>query len=138
MWPFKRKKLIRYESPELLAFENALEVVRQLIVELDAGGQVSDEKIRDVYFSLEKQMQSNCDAVASGLLTTIGAICAHAEHLAHELLPSALQPVYYLGIEDHDGVRAYILHVARAYSTYLDTQTPAGRGSWRASQTTGL
>ena len=111
----------------MIAFQNALDAARELIVELDAGGHVPDEKMRNVYFGLASQMQSNCDAVASGLLATIGALCAHAEHLTREFLPSAMQPIYYLGLEDFDGVRAYILHVACSKCTYLDTQTEAGR-----------
>ncbi len=127
MWPFKSKEPIRCESPELSAFESALTAVRQLIADLDGGEQMSDEMIRNVYFGLSTRMQSNCYDVASGLLATIGAICAHAEHLTHEFLPSAMRPIYHLGIEDFDGVRAYILHVANAKSTCLGTQTTMGR-----------
>lgn len=47
--------------------------------------------------------------------------------MAPEFLPSALQPIYYLGVEDAAGIEAYILHVADAESTYFDTQTPAGQ-----------
>jgi hypothetical protein len=127
MWPFDRKNPIRYESPELLAFEAALSAVRRVINDLEAGEHVPDETIRSVYFTVEKNMQSNCDAVASGLLATIGSICAHAKHMAPEFLPSAMQPIYYLGIEDTDGINAYILHVADVETTYPNTETQAGR-----------
>ena len=127
MWPFDRKNPIPYELPELIAFDAALSAVRRVVNDLEAGEHVPDETIRSVYFTLEQNMQSNCDAVASGLLATIGSICAHAKHLAREFLPSALQPIYYLGIEDADGIEAFISHVADAEATYLDTQTPAGQ-----------
>jgi hypothetical protein len=127
MWPFKQKKSIRYESPGLLAFEAALSAVLQLIADLENGEHVADDKIRSIYFTLVKHMQSNCDAVASGLLATIGAICTHARNLVREFLPSAMQPIYYLGIEDFDTWKSYILHVADAKTTYLDTQTMAGQ-----------
>ena len=127
MWPFKHKKPIRYESPGLLEFEAALSAVRQLIADLENGERVADDKIRSVYFALVKHMQSNCDAVASGLLATIGAICTHAETLAREFLPSAIQPIYYLGIEDGDTLKSYILHIADSQTTHLDTQTKAGQ-----------
>lgn len=57
----------------------------------------------------------------------MGAICAHAEHLARDFLPSAIRPIYYLGIEEADGVNAFILHVAQTKATCLNTQTNAGQ-----------
>jgi hypothetical protein len=127
MWPFKHNVLIRCESQALAAFEHALEEIRQLIRELAAGSNVGDIRIRAVYFAMSNRMQSNCDSVASDLLATIGSICAHADHLAGDLLPSALRPMYYLGIEDWNRVQAYIRNVARDGKTNLDTQSPEGR-----------
>ena len=126
MFPF-RKKLVRHKSPELTAFENALSDVGSLVASLEANhDSVSDESIRQTYFNLESALQSNCDAVASGLLSVVGAICVHAEHLTCELLPSAIQPIYYLGIEDLAGIQAYIRGVAKQADSYLDLHTEVG------------
>ena len=126
MWPFNRNKIVQHESPKLLSFERALAAVQQLILRLEGGATVSDEEICTTYFALSEQMQSNCDAVATGRLATIGAICAHANHLVKILLPSAMQPIYYLGIEELDSLKAFILNVANREKPYLDTQTTAG------------
>lgn len=126
MWPFKRKKTIRRESTKLNSFEQALAAVRKLILRLEGGATVPDEEVLITYFTLSDQLQSSCDAVASGRLATIGAICAHADHLACKLLPSAMEPIYYLGIEDLESLKTFILDVAKQEKSYLETQTEAG------------
>jgi len=69
---------------------------------------ITDDEARDAYRAVVSRMQSNCNSVAQGLLTMIAGICVHRPHLAPEFLPDALQSLYYLGIEDLEGIKKYL------------------------------
>ena len=105
-------------------YRQTLQTMRNMIASLEKDADaMADEAVRQCYFELDELMQTNCESAASGLLATLGAICAHKAHLAGDLLPRAMQPIYYLGIEDLAGVQAVIRWVARQEDSYFNTHT---------------
>lgn len=93
MWPFKPKLSILLNNKKVSPYQNAKKEVYQVIHELNKRNLVSDDEIRKAYFNLSREMRTNCDAAACGMLEMIGALCVHAKHLTPELLPSALRPI---------------------------------------------
>lgn len=115
-------------SPEVLAFEAARARIRGICeqLEADAGSRLTDAAVLDAYADLRGRMQSNCDAVAQGLFTIVAGICAHRPHLALELLPDPLRSLYYLDIEDLEGIKRYLLWLVNYDQPYLGRATESG------------
>jgi hypothetical protein len=127
MWPFKRKPVVTV-SPEVQSYDEARSKLKKLCQNLEIGSAPTptDSEILVVYSNVKNRMQSNCDSVAQGLFTSIADICAHRPHLASDILPDALQPLYHLGIEDLEGIKKYIRWLVDFDEPYHGRPTPSG------------
>lgn len=111
----------------MITYNQALEHVKKICDQLESGdSSVTDDEARDAYRAMALRMQSNCDSVAQGLLTIIAGLCAHRPNLAPEFLPDALQSLYYLGIEDLDGIFKYIKWLIEYDQPYHGRATQSG------------
>ena len=125
MWPFRKKAPVVSAVDQ---FQKAKEAVFELMHRLDAGdASISDEEIRTAYRDLATRMQSNCDSVAQGLLVVISSLCANRKHLTAEFLPDAMEPLYFLAIEDYSGFAHYFKWLADYDDAYLGKPTPSGK-----------
>ena len=127
MWPFKRKPVVTV-SPKIQSYDEARSKLKELCEKLEAqsGSMPADSEILVAYSNLKSRMQSNCDSVAQGLLTSVSDICAYRPHLASDILPDALQPLYHLGIEDLEGVKNYIRWLVDYDEPYHGRPTQSG------------
>lgn len=109
MWPFTQKTVI-IRSPQIKSYDEACSKLKEVCENLEARTEptLTDSEILVAYCNVKSQMQSNCDSVAQGLFTAVADICAHRPHLASEILPDPLKSLYYLGIEELDGIKMYI------------------------------
>lgn len=111
----------------MISYNQTLEHVKKICEQLEAGNtSVTDDEVRDAYRAMASRMQSNCDSVAQGLLTIIAGLCAHRPNLASEFLPDALQSLYYLGIEDLEGIKKYIKWLIEYDQPYHGRATQSG------------
>jgi len=109
-------------------FQQAKDVVFRLMRRLNEGeSNITDDEIREAYQNLARRMQSNCDSVAQGLLVVIASLCANRRHLTSEFLPDAIEPLYFLAIEDYAGFAHYFKWLASHDNPYLGIPTPSGR-----------
>lgn len=127
MWPFRRKAASP-DSPAIDRHKLACGAAFALAHELEAGGRpVTDDEIRETYWSLSSVMQSNSDSVAQGRFVVIASLCAHRNHLTAELLPDAMEPLYYLDVEDMEEIVKYLTWLASYDKAYLGRPTTSGR-----------
>lgn len=125
MSPFRKKAPVVSVVDQFLL---AKEAVFELMHRLDAGdASINDDEIREAYRNLARRMQSNCDSVAQGLLVVISSLCANRTHLTAEFLPDAMEPLYFLAIEDYAGFAHYFKWLADYDDSYLGKPTPSGR-----------
>lgn len=109
-------------------YNSAREAAFALAHELEAGGRpITDDEIRETYWSLSSFMQSNCDSVAQRRFAVIASLCAHRNHLVAELLPDAMEPLYYLGVEDMEEIVKYLTWLATYDKAYLGRPTTSGK-----------
>mgnify|MGYP000082512892 CR=1 FL=1 len=122
------QNLIIGRSPVVKAYDKALTRMRSICKKLEkkSNSNLTDSHILNAYESVRNQAQSNCDSIAQGLFTIVAGICAHRPHLAPKILPDPLQSLYYLGIEDLDGIKNYIIWLIGFDEPYLGRATQSG------------
>lgn len=107
-----------------MALNTAFSLARELEIESRA---ITDGEILGAYKAVRTHMQSNCDSMAQGMLVLIACLCAHRKHLTPDLLPGAMESLYYLGVEDIENVTGYIKWLADYDQPYLGKPTITGR-----------
>lgn len=109
-------------------FRRVRDAALRLMYDLEAQEkQIDDAVIVQTYFDLQSRMQSNCDSVAQGLLAVMASLCAERRHLTKELLPSAIEPIYALGLERLEDFSAYLVNLTQLKDPYLGPPTSSGR-----------
>lgn len=127
MWPFSRKAP-KTPSHPIDKHAAACDAAFALAYELEAASTpITDDEIRKTYWSLASIMQSNCDSVARGKFVVIASLCAHRQHLVADFLPSAMEPLYLLDVEDMEVISKYLTWLAGYNDAYLGRPTASGR-----------
>lgn len=108
-------------------FSVALRQFTDLAKELEEGADISNETLKSSYFELSNTMATNCSAAAEGHLTALACVCRLRPELVQEFLPRALQPLYFLGVDELEEFSSCIVDTARKDRTYLDLDTPERR-----------
>lgn len=106
----------------------AVQTLEGLVAALDASQHVSDEALVVALRSIHSQLQTNCQSAAEAMFVAIANVGAHRPHVADQFLPDAIRPLYYLGIEDLDGIKQSIAWMLSSGPLYLGQPTRNGRG----------
>lgn len=74
----------------------------------DGAHSIADADVFSVIDGIERSLQTNCNNAAQYLFFAIAPICHAKPHLESVLLPIALRPLYFVGIETGTGVSEWL------------------------------
>jgi len=94
-------------------------------MESDGAG-VSDAEAMAAYKAATSGWQTNCDAAAQGLFMLVSRMCALKPQLESQLLPDAIRPLYYLGVEDLPTIKKYLTWLVEYQTPYIERTTNHG------------
>ncbi|MEL6894495.1 MAG: hypothetical protein AAFP90_00130 [Planctomycetota bacterium] len=99
---------LKHSQPEI-ARRHFITVCRSLEENPDA---ISDEEILLAHRSLVLQIQTNCHSAAEGLFMMAASVCSVRPALELAVLPDAFRPLYYMGVEEIETIRSYLVWLA--------------------------
>ena len=85
----------------------------------DAPDTVSDEEIITAWENFQSQIQTNCQSAAEALMAGMASICYHKPHLAEQMLPGMLEPLFMLAVEDADEIIAWAKQYIEKAEPYM-------------------